>query len=190
METFLCFCKGWHCYQLSRSLTHGCHPSLFMGQWLLLTNVGCGWVSPSPYTKILSVLWALSQDTPLTWNTPLCLAWNPPTYHYSNNPQIRHLSQSLSQSAGPRRWLPTPPHPLQNPSCLDLPCTQSHGKLLHHFLINPISLINTFVICLGLVGPVVAVSLNQWVLSDTRRFTRDHFILFTTVNNRVLLSGQ
>lgn len=83
METFLHLCKGSHCYRLFRSLTHGCHPSLVMGQWftpslLILNNVGCGWVSPFLYSKILSVLWTLSQDTPFTWNTASRLAQNPP----------------------------------------------------------------------------------------------------------------
>lgn len=83
METFLHLCKGSHCYQHFRSLTHGCHPSLVMGQWftpslLILNNVGCGWVSPFLYSRILSALWTLSQDTPFTWNTASRLAQNPP----------------------------------------------------------------------------------------------------------------
>lgn len=158
---------------------------------LILNNVGCGWVSPVLSGKIPSAcpLNSLSGHT-LSLKHPFVLSSIPSPV----NIQII-LKSDFSPSAFPKKldqdgdlpFYPTPTKTHVVWTCH----SRNHTKISCTIPLF-ISLINTFVICLGLVCPVVAVSLNQWVPSCTANFEKKGVFssLIPAVNNNVLLSDQ
>lgn len=134
----------------------------------------CPWNALSGHTLYLKHLFTSSSK--------------PPSYHHSNNSQVRYLSQRLlSHKLGRGGDFLSPA--TQTPLVWTCCSHKRTGNSCTAPLFIPFH--SWMVIWLGLVGPVVVVSPSQWVPSHPANSSKGAFsTLVTATNNHDLPSAQ